>query len=111
MWVPVRDFIDRVKAGLDAGFLTVAKAGDGGFDYVRIVEAGQDQVLFRGRDRNPPVGRRSSGVLWISKGRRHMSFSPGMKCLRGEESFMTLARGRFTGLWIRKTENPARSSV
>ncbi|MBB5265037.1 hypothetical protein HNP82_002176 [Catenibacillus scindens] len=51
LWVPVRDFIDRVKAGLDAGFLTVAKAGDGGFDYVRIVEAGQDQVLFRRRDR------------------------------------------------------------
>ena len=50
LWVPVQDFIRRIKDGKDAGFFTLARAGDDGFDYVRLVEAKKEQVVFRRRD-------------------------------------------------------------
>ncbi len=104
-----QDFIDRVKAGLDAGFLTVAKAGDGGFDYVRIVEAGQDQVLFRRRDRT----RRWEEIIRCTLDfQRTPAYEllAGYEVPEGGESFMTLAERQV--YWsIRRTEHLAQCCV
>ncbi len=47
--VPVDEFIAHVKADGMAGLTRVAGAGDDGFDYVRLMAAEDDKIIFRRR--------------------------------------------------------------
>ncbi len=50
--VPVDGFIAHVKSDGQAGFKVLAAAGEDGFDYVRLMSAEDDRIVYRRRNIN-----------------------------------------------------------